>query len=974
MTSEHFTRVRSIIERALEQPEQERVAFLQQACEGDAELQAEAERWLAAVGEADRDGFLRPTAIDSGTGSATSKASTPLETGARLGDLILKRELGRGEQGVVFEAEQSSMGRRVAVKILQQTAAAGTDQLERFRREAEAAGRLNHSHIVIVHGFDEVDGHHLLVQEFVDGESLEDTIRQRNYSEGAVDGEHCRWAAEVCRQLAEALDHAHQHSVVHRDVKPSNVLMASDHEAKLGDFGLARVSDLMSLSRTGSIVGTPHYMSPEQLDTLRPAADGRTDVYSLGAVLYRMLTGQVPFPARTLQALFNDILTRAPRAPRSLQPGIDRDLEAVCLKCLEKQSEHRYQTAGALAEDLANYLAGRSTIARPEGVLGSLNRSLRRLAISTLAVVCVLVAVIWFTLDATALRPLTTEDVGSHGMRYLALGAAALLTAWPAALLALRLSRGRRAAMAAALVAVLALTAIGAGFVRGGQLDQQHLLARDALYAQLGGIDTREVDRLERYVTSWEGRFDAFDIQIVARGYLLAQRAPIARQWVDRLVETAPGNPLTLALEFVLSDVFGAPDAAQDAEQRLWASADRVGDWTVWLSVGHILRDARRYELARRAYGIAQRDPDVRMHRLRPALAQVSLDLCDEAQARADLAETLAVAPADPAIRRSMHRLACRIAIQTGDMDEARRHLQAYTQQVGSVPLTALDLRKEMLVEQGATEELATLLRETAGKPDASLEVLLWCGRMSMNHAPVTSFETWHGAYEFARDSFADALRLDPDSVTAELSLSAALMELADPAHGASPEDQANMLDRAEQLALSAVERDDSFFEAWGNLAHVRRLLAVREHGDYDAMPVEALESYIDPMRAALDRQSMDVRVLNDTAQGLGDLFRKTQDPDTLRQALDYSSRAVKLAQSPDASHCDVDWRLGFMHDTQRDLHELGGDRKAALESARSAAATAGLLAPLGPDQREHYADKWAAHVARLEAEIAAGK
>jgi len=531
VSSERFTRMRSLVEEALEQPADERAAFLRQACGDDTGLLAEAERWLAAVDDAERDGFLRPTAIDSGTGTDGPKASTPLESGARLGDLVLGRELGRGEQGVVYEAEQVSMGRRVAVKILQPTSTGGTDQLDRFRREAEAAGRLNHSHVVIVHGFEQVDGHHLLVQEFVDGESLEDAIRQRSYAPGAVGGEHCHWAAEVCRQLAEALDHAHQNGVVHRDVKPSNVLMAAEQDAKLGDFGLARVADLMSLSRTGSIVGTPHYMSPEQLDTLAPAVDGRTDVYSLGAVLYRMLTGQVPFPARTLQALFNDILTRSPRAPRGLQPGIDRDLQAVCLKCLEKQPEARYQTAGELAEDLARYIAGRSTIARPVGPIGNLNRSLRRLAISTLAVVCVLVAVLWFTLDATVLHPAAAANVDAHAVRYIALAIAALLTAWPAALLALRLTRGRRIAMTPALLLVLALTAIGARFVREGELGQRHLLAREALLARLSGIDTQGVGLLKSYADDWASRFDASDLQLMARGYLLARRAPIARDY-----------------------------------------------------------------------------------------------------------------------------------------------------------------------------------------------------------------------------------------------------------------------------------------------------------------------------------------------------------------------------------------------------------------------------------------------------------
>ncbi len=284
--------------------------------------------------------------------------------GRRLGDFTLLRRLGKGSQGEVYEARQESLGRLVALKLLSNRLAFNEDGLQRFRREAEAGGRLNHVGLVTVHAVGTTDGVHWIAQELVPGgRTLADLFDEaRRLPELPRD-----WPtrmAELFARVAEALHAAHEAGVVHRDVKPFNILLSEDGQPKVADFGLALVQDELSLSHTGDLAGTPFYMSPEQVRGERSALDRRTDVFSLGATLYEALTLSRPF-AGDRERLLAAIVQDDPPDPRRLNPHVPRDLSVICLHAIEKLPARRYATAGALAADLRRHLDGDAILARP---------------------------------------------------------------------------------------------------------------------------------------------------------------------------------------------------------------------------------------------------------------------------------------------------------------------------------------------------------------------------------------------------------------------------------------------------------------------------------------------------------------------------------------------------------------------------------------------------------------------------------
>jgi WD40 repeat protein/serine/threonine protein kinase len=323
-------------------------------------------------------------------------------------------ELGRGSMGIVYEARQQALGRLVALKVLRDEATADPAALARFQVEAEAMARLSHPHIVAVYDFTVHDGRAYLAVERVDGGSLDRWLN-------GVPWEPTR-AAALVESLAQAIDAAHARGIVHRDLKPSNILLqtvlpgqrlatgprvdapsstdhgqrTTDYVPKISDFGLARLADGdRAATRTGSVLGTPSYMAPEQADTSSGPIGPAADVYSLGAILYELLTGRPPFRAATVVETLIHVREHEPVSPHRLQPGLPRDLETVCLKCLQKRPQDRYATAGDLAGDLASYSEGRPITARPLGLAGRLLRWCRRRpAIAALSGLVVLVAAV----------------------------------------------------------------------------------------------------------------------------------------------------------------------------------------------------------------------------------------------------------------------------------------------------------------------------------------------------------------------------------------------------------------------------------------------------------------------------------------------------------------------------------------------------------------------------------------------------
>ncbi len=335
----------------------------------------------------------------------------------QLGDFRIRREIGRGGMGVVYEAEQLSLHRMVALKILRFGAVTDKEAIERFRNEAETVARLHHTNIVPIFAVGNERGVNFYAMQFIEGQSLADVIQQMggagpqsaekpgplSVSEPARNGKasilplplgegrgEAQKQAQVLNphpsplpqgdgtvnsapierpnvadiagwglQAAEALAHAHGRGVIHRDIKPSNLLLDNEGTLWLTDFGLAKRTDDVALTLTGAILGTPRYMSPEQATACQRPVDHRTDIYSLGATLYELVTGQPVFAADTPHGVISQIITAEPRSPRQFQRSLPRDLETIVMKCLAKDPTARYQSARELADDLRAFLEGR---------------------------------------------------------------------------------------------------------------------------------------------------------------------------------------------------------------------------------------------------------------------------------------------------------------------------------------------------------------------------------------------------------------------------------------------------------------------------------------------------------------------------------------------------------------------------------------------------------------------------------------
>jgi len=279
------------------------------------------------------------------------------ELPCRFGDYELLSELGRGGMGVVYRARQISLGRDVAVKMLLRAQLASPEDRARFHAEAEAAARLDHPHIVPVYEVGEQDGHTYFSMKYVVGQTLAQRL-----ADGPLPP---REAARILAAVARAIDFAHRRHVLHRDLKPSNILLDPQGQPHVTDFGLAKQINVASgLTRSGAVLGTPAYMAPEQAAGQRGQVGPASDVYSLGTILYHMLTGRPPFQGASPVDVVLMVLDQDPPLPRVANPRADRDLEMIALRCLQKPADLRYPSAAALAADLEAYLQGEPIAAR----------------------------------------------------------------------------------------------------------------------------------------------------------------------------------------------------------------------------------------------------------------------------------------------------------------------------------------------------------------------------------------------------------------------------------------------------------------------------------------------------------------------------------------------------------------------------------------------------------------------------------
>ena len=316
-----------------------------------------------------------------GSVSSRSAASTTAELGPdgfsphvmpeHVGPYEIQVELGRGGMGVVYRAWQPSLKRTVALKVMLAGEFAGERSVRRFIREAEAAARLRHPHIVSILDLGEHDGKPFFTMAYIEGRTLEQAIRAGSIS--LADG------VAIVAKVAAAVAHAHANGVIHRDLKPANILLDGDGEPHVTDFGLAaQAREASSITGTGAVMGTPLYMAPEQVAGARHLVDERTDVYSLGATLYHVLTGRGPFPDEAAAPVLFSVLTREPEPPRALRPDISRDLELICLTAMAKERDRRYASMTEFHDDLERFQRGEAIRARPASLVYRLGKHLRR--------------------------------------------------------------------------------------------------------------------------------------------------------------------------------------------------------------------------------------------------------------------------------------------------------------------------------------------------------------------------------------------------------------------------------------------------------------------------------------------------------------------------------------------------------------------------------------------------------------------
>jgi tetratricopeptide (TPR) repeat protein/tRNA A-37 threonylcarbamoyl transferase component Bud32 len=293
---------------------------------------------------------------------AHAKAAAALRCGTTFGDYELLEEVGSGGMGVVYKARQISRDRIVALKTIKHAEFASDADVKRFLKEAQALSRVAHPNIVPIYDVGRHDGRDFFSMKFIEGTSLEGC--QRRLQSDPTN------TARIMALVARAIHHAHQRLRLHRDLKPSNILLDQHDQPYVTDFGLAKlISDGVDLTRSGASPGTPRWMAPEQASLARGGVTTAIDIHGLGAVLYFLLTRKSPFPGNSVKELLNQIASKPPEPPRKWNSRVDRDLEIICLKCLEKEPKDRYSSAAAVADDLDNWLAGKPIKARPVGRL-----------------------------------------------------------------------------------------------------------------------------------------------------------------------------------------------------------------------------------------------------------------------------------------------------------------------------------------------------------------------------------------------------------------------------------------------------------------------------------------------------------------------------------------------------------------------------------------------------------------------------
>ncbi len=363
-----------IFAQAIELTRDERSAFLLEKCGDDSAFRSRIERLLVAHDSDSRvldvtdDGIGNLSAILKEEVEALNEVDS-VELGISsgdgvkyFGDYIIREEVARGAMGIVYRAEQTSLKRTVALKMIRSSVLFNDEDVRRFQRESESAASLNHPNIIPIYEVGHHEGRHYFTMKLIEGGTLVDTKEILRKTPKA--------AVRLIIKVARAVHFAHQHGILHRDIKPSNILINDQGEPVVIDFGLAKqLESDAGMTISGQIIGTPYYMAPEQAQAGKKDVTTAADIYSLGAMLYELLTGEKTHQGDSLIDTLQLVVNEEPKAPRILDPSIDRDLEIIVLKCLERDPMRRYSSAEEMARDLERWLSGEAVIARPVGIV-----------------------------------------------------------------------------------------------------------------------------------------------------------------------------------------------------------------------------------------------------------------------------------------------------------------------------------------------------------------------------------------------------------------------------------------------------------------------------------------------------------------------------------------------------------------------------------------------------------------------------